>query len=443
VGLPLKALVVAYNYPPVGGAGVQRMSKLVRYLPAHGVAPSVLTVENPSVPLLDASLENDLSPRIDVVRARTLEPGYATKAAAWNATASPKTPMRRAIGALSAAAKTVLIPDPQVLWLPAAGLSLAGRLRRRADDVVLVSGPPFSQFLLASLMRARRGVGIVLDYRDEWSTYRTTYEMTASGMARRAGDLLEPALLRCAHRITTATEEFREELLRRHRFLAPQQVLTIPNGYDPADFPAVLPDPPSDRFVLTYAGTLFRLTSARGLLGAIRLLHAREPGLARLLDVRFLGRIVDTERRFFEGTEMLGVTTHGYVPHDEVLTSLSASHLTACLLDDVAGAERIYPAKIFELMHLGRPILTLAPEGALTRLARRHALGDVAMPRDEAAIAEILARRLRRFRETPPDERAARAVPRGIDRYDRRVLAGLFAAVLQKAVSDARERRAS
>lgn len=433
----MRALVVSYNFPPVGGAGVQRMAKLVRYLPLHAVTPSVLTVANPSVPLRDASLEADLE-GVDVVRARTFEPDYSVKQAAWSASAAPPTPARRAISALSSAAKTVLVPDPQILWQPAAQAALARRLLSRRDDAVLVSGPPFSQFLLAPLVRARPGVGIVLDYRDEWSTYRTTYEMTASGAARRVGDLLEPAVLRCAHRITTATDEFREELLRRYDFLSEEQVVTIPNGYDPADFPADLPDPPSDRFVITYAGTLFKLTSVRGLLGAIKRLHAADPELARLLSVRFLGRIVDTERAYFEGTESLGVSATGYVPHDQVLPALSASHLTLCILDDVPGVERIYPAKIFELMHLGRPVLTLSPEGALTRLVRRHDLGEVLPPRDEAAIAEALARHLRVFRDTPPAQRALRRHAPGVEQYDRRALAGRFASVLRAAAAAAR-----
>jgi glycosyltransferase involved in cell wall biosynthesis len=442
VATPLDALVVAYNYPPVGGAGVQRMSKLVRYLPLHGVTPSVLTVANPSVPLRDASLHDDQPFGVEVVRARTLEPGYGVKAAAWSARVARPTAARRAIGALSKAARTVLVPDPQVLWLPAAHLAMASRLWRRRDHAVLVSGPPFSQFVLAALVRARRRVGIVLDYRDEWSTYRTAYEMTGSRAARVAGDVLEPALLRCAHRVTTATEEFREELLQRHRFLSCEQVTAIPNGYDPADFPAALPEPPHDRFVVTYAGTVFRLTSPRGLLGAIRRLHAREPALAKLLEVRFVGRIVDTELALFEDAAAIGVTMQGYVPHDEVLASLAASHLTLCLLDDVPGVSRIYPAKIFELLHLGRPVLTLAPEGALTRLARHHELGDVVRPRDEAAIAAVLERHLRAFRDSvtgapTTGARASRGASPDAARYDRRALAGRFAEVLRDAAAEA------
>src|SRR5258708_26592024 len=75
----MRALVVAYAFPPVGGAGVQRVQKLVKYLPLHGVTPTVLTVANPSVPLRDDSLASDLPKDIEIVRAATLEPGYALK----------------------------------------------------------------------------------------------------------------------------------------------------------------------------------------------------------------------------------------------------------------------------------------------------------------------------------------------------------------------------
>jgi hypothetical protein len=101
---------------------------------------------------------------------------------------------------------------------------------------------------------------VVLDYRDEWATTRTVYEM---GGSASAGAALERAVLRSAHGVVTATEAFRKELLRRFDFLDPTDVTTIPNGYDPDDFPEAPQPPPTDRFVLTYVGTVCRLTSAR------------------------------------------------------------------------------------------------------------------------------------------------------------------------------------
>jgi glycosyltransferase involved in cell wall biosynthesis len=434
---PLRALVVSYVFPPAGGAGVQRVLKLVKYLPRHGVQPAVLTARDPSVPLQDDSLTRDVPPGTDILRARTFEPGYGAKQLAWQATAS--TPAgtlaslkRKAVGL----GRRLLVPDPQVLWLPAAHWALARRLASaQRDDVVFISGPPFSQFLLAGLARLRPGTAVVLDYRDEWTMMSSGYEMSSSA---RANSLLERAVLRCAHAVTTATEEFRAALLSRFPTLDPSRVLAIPNGYDPEDFPALLPSPSGQRFVLTYSGTVFRLTSAGGLLEGLRLLHAREPELASLLDVRFVGRIVDTEARHFEDSEKLGVSRLGYVEHARAIAHLAESHAALCILDDVSGVERIYPAKIFEIMRVGRPCLALTPEGALARLVRRHRLGEVVPPRDAEAVAAAVGRMLRAFR----DEQTPAHAPVDIEHYDRRLQAARFAEVLRSAHALAQGRRA-
>ena len=429
----LRALLVSYAFPPVGGAGVQRITKLAKYLPRFGIEPAVLTAANPSVPLSDESLLSDVPPDLVVLRARTLEPSYRAKRAVWRQYASSPR------GGLARLAKSALLPDPQVLWQPAAHAVLAARIARKRDDVVLVSGPPFSQFLLAPLARSA-GLGVVLDYRDEWSTLRRTQEMVRSRLGDAVCRPLEGALLRRAHSVVTATEESRLELLARFPFLDASRVAAIPNGYDPADYPAELPSPPVDRFVVTYAGTVFALTSARGLLGAVRRLHASVPELARSLRLRFVGRVVETELDAFEGAQALGVERIGYVPHSRVLLELAASHLTVCILDDVPGAERVYPAKLFELMRLGRPILTLAPpHSAAARLVEQHGFGPALGPRDVEAIASELRRRLQAFRSgdyrLDSGQNAA-----AIECFDRRALAARFAELLRDAAAHARRR---
>jgi glycosyltransferase involved in cell wall biosynthesis len=187
---------------------------------------------------------------------------------------------------------------------------------------------------------------------------------------------------------------------------------------------------------------VFALTSARGLLRGLRRLHERAPGVARALRVRFLGRIVETEADAFEGTEALGVERVGYVPHAQVLHELAGSHLALCLLDDVPGAERIYPAKIFELMRVGRPVLTLAPPGsALARLVARHALGRVVHPRDEVAIADALHAMLQDSDRSRAGPLSWRNAPRpDILRYDRRALAGEVAEILREAAASSLRR---
>jgi hypothetical protein len=105
-------------------------------------------------------------------------------------------------------------------------------------------------------------------------------------------------------------------------------------------------------------------------------------------------------------------------------------------LDQVDGVERIYPAKIFEIMRLGRPCLALTPEGALASLVRKHRLGDVVHPRDSEAIARTLSRMLRTFCDATPSEHA----PVDIERFDRRVQAAEFARVFHRAAALAQGR---
>jgi glycosyltransferase involved in cell wall biosynthesis len=437
----MRALLLTYVFPPTGGVGSERVRKLAKYLPEHDVEPMVLTALNPSVPLVDPSIQRDVRPDLPVLRARTFEPGYSVKRAAWDSARranGARPPLAtRAKGTLALLGRQALIPDPQILWQPDVHRVLFQQLYRRrpAADVVFITAPPFSAFLAAPIARLRRGTAVVLDYRDEWQTTRTSYEMIGGKLQSAVGGAMEAALLRCAHAITTATEAFRENLLARFRFLDPARVVAITNGYDPDDFPETLPDPPRDRFVITYAGTVYKLTSPRGFLAGVRLLHEREPELAKLLEVRFMGRIVDTERDAFEGMEALGVRCLGFVDKERVAAEQGSGHVVLCLQDDLPGNERVYQAKIFELMYLGRPVLTLAPEGALKRLVERHRLGPVLPPRDAAAIAGHLADALRAWR-------AGRFPTRSdgvdVERYHRRALAGDFAGVFRTAVARAR-----
>jgi glycosyltransferase involved in cell wall biosynthesis len=433
----MRVLIVSYTFPPVGGVGVQRVLKLVKYLPRCGVQPSVLTARGASVPLLDPELEREVPEGVDIMRARTLEPAYSTKELAWRANGAASRSMKsRSIAAMTSFARRLLVPDPQVLWLPAASVALARRLASaHADDVVFISGPPFSPFLLALLARLRPGTGLVLDYRDEWTTTSTMYEMSASP---KAATFLEQRLCSKAHVITTATDEFRSALLSRFPFLDADRVVTIPNGYDPEDFPSTLPSPPDDRFVLAYVGTVYRMTSARGFLAGLRLFHERSPELARSLETRFVGRIVATEEPYFDGTEALGVRRLGYVGHGRAIEELAGSHAAMCLLPDLEGNSRIYPAKFFEIMRLGRPCLALAPPGALANLVRRCRAGEVVAPDDTAGIAEVLERWVRDFRNDP---HAQPSQPIDIERFDRREQARAFASVFRTARADARAGR--
>src|SRR5687767_4502565 len=68
-----KVLVVAYIFPPIGGSGVQRTVKFVKYLAEFGWQPVVLSVSNPPLSEMDYSLLEELPDDLPVHRTPYLD----------------------------------------------------------------------------------------------------------------------------------------------------------------------------------------------------------------------------------------------------------------------------------------------------------------------------------------------------------------------------------
>lgn len=428
----MRVLFVAYLFPPVGGAGVQRVTKLVRYLPDHGITPLVLTASNPSVPVLDATLVEDISKDIRIERTMTLEPSYDFKRAFGQGSDSSERSgsFGRFVRYASRLAKGMAFPDPQVFWLPSAALAISRLAAEKPElDAAVISAPPFSQLLLLPWIKKTMRVPVIVDYRDEWdTTMRAGHDEPASALANRAARRLEQAIVTRADAITTATQEFRTALLDRIDALDPGRVHFLPNGWDAGDLPKGQHRPPKDRFRISYVGTVLRLTSLRNVIEALRILHGERPDLAACVELVVHGRIAPSEKPTFEGAERLGVRLRGYLEHRRALVELAQSHLNLCVLENVEGAERIYPAKIFELMALRRRTLVITPPGALERLARYHQVGDVVSPPNPSMIARLLVRHVEAWQAGSYEWRVE---PIEVQRFERRALAGELAGILR------------
>ena len=87
-----KVLMFAYYFPPLGGSGVQRTLKYVKYLPEHGFDPLVVTGRPRwASQLADESLLSEVPPSATVVRLRR-SPSTTRRArstASWAASGSP------------------------------------------------------------------------------------------------------------------------------------------------------------------------------------------------------------------------------------------------------------------------------------------------------------------------------------------------------------------
>jgi glycosyltransferase involved in cell wall biosynthesis len=464
--MPSRVLVVAYNFPPVGGVGVQRTLKFVTHLPRYGWEPVVLTARDPGVTPHDDESVKRLDPALVVERAYSPEPvklrralggvlrhrrSAGSTAAAAPAGAAP-TPARMAApahaGRLGLAGRiwTSLIrftffPDEQAGWIPFAA-RLGGKVHReRGFDAVYSSSGPVSSHMAAWRIARRAKVPWVADFRDPWigNAFAAPLPRWQKWLQAR----VECAMARRAAAVVVVTDGMREQFESRYPW-ARGRVTVIHNGYDRNDLPAELRDRPfapapatppvysAERpYRLLYAGTVYGEHELEIFLDGLELLLARRPELRDVVRVEFVGwlnRQNEAVAALHDTPERLaGIVAYtGFVPHDQAVAKMAAADALFNVIADEPDKWRISSGKLTEYLGLDRQIVAFVPEGAAREILRSVDWGIVADPTPDG-VADGIERAI----ATPVPAR--RADPEG--RYDRVNLAGELAAMLDRVTA--------
>lgn len=407
-----RALVLAYFFPPLGGAGVQRTLKFVEYLAPLGWDATVVSTRSRVYGARDPSLLAEIPPETRVMRTAAL-------------------PLARYLGILLYRLRLprlrawVVWPDGGLGWAPfalAAALRLA---RRERPDVLVSTSAPYGAHLVALVVARLTGMPWVADFRDEWSANPGLRDQpkALNALAGRA----ERAIAKLAARVVVAADYFQLEGLPGG---SPRRV-EILNGVDEADLTAVGPGSATQgRFVLAHVGSIYGDQDPTPVLEALARLAGRRAVDGDRLEVRLVGSIWD-ER--FAPPSGVRVESLGYVPHREAVAEMVRA--TALLLW-VSSASLAPSGKLFEYLASGRPLLCVTRSDNLAaRLVREWDAGVVADPDDGRAIEEAILTLWERWKaDALPDQIEVRA--RTLERYSRRAAAERLAGVLDEACRD-------
>jgi glycosyltransferase involved in cell wall biosynthesis len=409
-------LMVAYHYPPeASSSGMLRTLKFSKYLPQHGWAPHVLTLRESLYPLRDDSLLADIPSSVTVHRTRALD-------------ASRHLAVRgRHLAMLG-------VPDRFVSWLPF-GVTRGLRVVRKVGVRALYStSPQPTAHLIALLLRRATGLPWIADFRDPWIE-EGQYPRPGS-LRYRVESALEALVVRRATRVTVTTEHFRRDLLARYPDLASDRVVTVFNGYDEDDFTGLDAIAPGGVFDIAHTGSITpEFRDPFPLLRAVAACIDR--GLMDRADVQLTfigGGSWASSPKFAAAAAGLGLAREVRVM-DRVTYRASLAQLARSavllLLQASDDTRALIPAKAFEYVRSGRPVLALTREGATAELVRSLDAGLVVDPRDTGALETAVAALYRRWKMAPG---APAVVPRGITRFHRSALTGELAAVLEHAV---------
>ncbi len=444
-----RLLYIAFFFPPLGGAGVQRTLKFVRYLPESGWSAVVLTSQA-RYWMHDPSLLAEIGPDARILRApfwgsRFLggsRPGIAAK---------PQSTAPRSLGRIRImrkAAGALLVPDAYVGWTIPAGRMARHALGAERFDALLTTSSPDSAHLLGRALKRRTGLPWIADFRDPW-TRRLAYN-PPTRLHDRIHRALESACLREADRVIVTSEETRRDFLERNPGLDPGKIVVITNGYDESDFAAAgellrrergsdagtevdaagsgeIGSEPGPEPIL-HAGQLNPERPLAPYLAGLHRFVTRNPGRAMQARTLFLGGFYDQNVQEARRSGLEGlVRFEAGRPHVSSVAALLRARILLLLERDDDRGRLILPGKIFEYLRAGRPILAVVPRGgAADRLVRDSGAGIVADPGDPDAVSAAIGELLDRTAGRPPES----ADPSRYAAFERRSLARRLSEVL-------------
>lgn len=391
------ALFLAYYFPPLGGGGVQRSLAFTRYLPALGYRPLIVTgpaTDTVQWGPVDETLAGRLADGLEVIRVPGPEPGRST---GWRCRAE----------------RWLRVEEEFSRWW-VEGAVAAARERVRDVDVVYASMSPFETGRAAAQLAREAGKPWVADLRDPWAL--DDWLVFPTGLHRRLELRTMRRTLSSAAAIVMNTPESTRQVLRHAPELRDRPVLTIPNGFDAAEFAAAAPPRDHDVFRIVHAGHVHTGQESRAtrvgrrvlrgaaagldtytrshvyLLEAVSQLLARRPELQGRIRVELVGSLTSADRAALPPY----VVSHGYLPHGETIALLRAADLLFLPMHDLAPGlrARIVPGKTYEYLAAETPILGAVPGGDARELLEAAGNADACYPADATAMGVAIERRV-------------------------------------------------
>jgi glycosyltransferase involved in cell wall biosynthesis len=430
-----RVAILAYSYPPLNAIGSQRPSKLAKYLPAFGWAPTVITVEPECRRFLEPPL--DVEPLSAGAVHRTRDRSWHTWMARRFGDRSAAELDRltfdnvRASGRLRLSALHFiyqqLLSFPDEVWPWLFEYARIEAIARDAGVQALIStSPPATTHLLAARLARALDIPWIADFRDPWTQRATRRRVPPMN---RVEQWLEQRTLAGASVLVTVSDPIARDLERLHG----KPALVVPNGFDPADAAGEQAPPlplAQGRLTIVYTGTLSHGTrDPSALFAALEATIAAGELRADDLEVWLVGRNLEVARRALAEWPALAPIVHLRSPVPRAVALATQRAATALLILGSPGPEHdgVVTGKVFEYLAARRPILAFGTRGgALDRLLTETGGGVLATSAAEAGAALLHWARERRA----TGRILWRGDPAALARYDRRALAGRWASLL-------------
>lgn len=424
-----KVLIIAYYWPPAGGPGVQRWLKFVTYLRDFGVEPIIYIPENPTYPIVDDSLVDEIPKGITVLKQPINEP---YKIAQKFSKGSSKTISKGIIPKKEKQSFTerfllfvrgnLFIPDARKNWIKPSVNYLKNYISKHNIDTIITTGPPHSLHLIGLQLKSEIDLRWIADFRDPWTTIGYHKKLKLLPFAKLKHKRLEKETLLLADDIIVTS------FITKQQFetMTPQPISVITNGYD---YKVVDIEPLSNRFSIAHIGSLLSERNPEVLWRVLADLSRENNTFKSLLQIDFVGTVSKDILLKLEAhnlTQFLNLK--GYVSHEEAIKYQRTSQVLLMVEIDSEDTKCIIPGKLFEYMVSGRPIVALGPKNSdVEQLLAETNTGRYFTYTEYKRLKETILEHFEAFRLNDLKSNAI-----GIQQYSRKALTEKLAALILK-----------
>ncbi|MCK5689791.1 glycosyltransferase, partial [Myxococcota bacterium] len=400
-----RLLMIAGVYPPAGGAGVIRLAKISYHLAELGWEVDVIAPKDGGGYFSDPDL--GLShPRLRVWRVPGRLNASLLKSSVVERLRSEAKSLDRNQTLLSRLSSHILvgpkfirdmmaIPDDRLAFSLAALRFATQKFSSDKFDIILTSSFPYSAHLTGMGLAHIWKTPWVADMRDPWAGH--SFRGQNFPGRRKLDHYLERQLIRQADALTLTSPGLKAQLLERYdESELERRFFVIENGF--AVYPRFnVPSPPQNKpLEILYTGSFYsQLTAPDTLLQAFSLLFKQRPDYRGRVRLRVIGSAdMESSRTIRRWQQKENDSGTIVVEPPRAYSLLPPALVSADILWLAAqkDARWFIPAKVFDYLGSGTPILASAGDGDVAALLRKTGGAQIVDPDSPQLLADILSK---------------------------------------------------
>ena len=423
-----KVLIITYYWPPSGGSGVQRWLKFSKYLRDFNIEPVIYTVDNPSYPINDTSLESEIPLGLEVLKQPIFEPNFFLSIFGNNKkkeSAGFLNPNPTLLGRFFQYVRAnYFIPDARKFWIKPSVKFLSNYLKNNKIDAIITTGPPHSMHLVGLALRDKFKIKWISDFRDPWTEIDYFQQLPLTKKAKKKHHQLEQEVLEKSDMVIVVGETMKKKFLKHNHNI---EVLT--NGFD--SYENSLTIELDSNFSITHVGLMNADRNPTILWEVLYEISSENIDFKNNLRIKFIGKIDDTVIQDIQVFNPKNIVRIPYLDHKEVRKYQASSQVLLLSINQVPNAKGIITGKIFEYLQAKRPILGIGPEdGDAAAILKKTNAGNIVGFNNKI---ELKAAVLKLYKDFKEEKLFVKSI--NVEQFHRKNITRQLAQVIKKVVS--------